>query len=621
MKIEQSKSIKEDSPLAVNRRSSERDRNFLDNLNATQLRVMTVLDGPIVKPFVSFVILLNAIQVVYETDIGSMCQWDKDQSACDQESGWLKVMNWIYLGIYSIELAFRIYVLRWHSLTDPWAIFDGSIILVGVLSEALGGLLPSTGILRLARLARIARAVKIIKLPPELHTMIHGFASALKAISMGAVLVFLMLTLWAIVGVEMLNGLNHDDQLLAFYADAKCDRCPTAWSSVPNAVFSFTQLMLMGEGWDLLAIPIVRRYPASIIIFILVFFTVVLGMTNLILAVIVDKALQAHEEDVRKEASAMEDERVRAVERFVDICRMMDKDGDNSIDLEELRIGFTELPEFRNILKIMGVSERDLEVLFHMMDQDGSGDVSYIEFAHELAKVRTCNVQTVACFTKFHVVTTQRIVQELADKLHAMELKNSCSSNSTAPFAGLCAKDAHAEESTIASSPILPAIVAEPKAEQKDDLQIETKAEPNKREPPLREDGLMPPSSSDQLETLLRELHNLTVDACDQAQSIATTARQSMALTVAAKVCAMGDTGSRWETLERAPGNSYKSNGAVGSLPDEALNALSVLERPAHPRNDKDYDVLCERKDGKWFGRIRECRMNSRGEDDWFVFL
>jgi len=100
-----------DAPLASSEGLCRSQTGNLEHLNATQVRVMTILDGPIVKPLVCCVILLNAIQVVYETDVGSRCQYDEDQSACDQEAGWLLVMNWIYLAIYSIELAFRIYCI------------------------------------------------------------------------------------------------------------------------------------------------------------------------------------------------------------------------------------------------------------------------------------------------------------------------------------------------------------------------------------------------------------------------------------------------------------------------------------------------------------------------------
>ena len=48
------------------------------------------------------------------------------------------------------------------------------------------------------------------------------------AISMGAVLVFVMLTLWSVVAVELLNGLAHDQELVVWWDEQKCDRCPKA---------------------------------------------------------------------------------------------------------------------------------------------------------------------------------------------------------------------------------------------------------------------------------------------------------------------------------------------------------------------------------------------------------
>ena len=89
------------------------------SLSPRQLCVLQVLDGPTVKTLVAFVITLNAIQVFYETDIGTKCKYGKDQDACDQQDGWLTSMNWVYLFLYSVELGFRIYVERLGCFCDP----------------------------------------------------------------------------------------------------------------------------------------------------------------------------------------------------------------------------------------------------------------------------------------------------------------------------------------------------------------------------------------------------------------------------------------------------------------------------------------------------------------------
>jgi len=197
------------------RASKRRTQGSIVVLGAMQQRVDNVVESGLCKAFMSIIILLNSVQVVYESDVGAQCHVDKEQSACDQESGWLLIMNWVYLAIYTVELSLRCYVHRMRSFRDKWIIFDTVIVVTGFLSEILGGTLPSTGILRLARLARLIKALRFIKLPPELHVMIHGFVSAIKAISHGGVLVFVMFTLWAIVAVEILNAKMKDFKKLS----------------------------------------------------------------------------------------------------------------------------------------------------------------------------------------------------------------------------------------------------------------------------------------------------------------------------------------------------------------------------------------------------------------------
>lgn len=174
--------------------------------------------------------------------------------------------------------------------------------------------------------------------------------------------------------------------------------------------------MLMGEGWAVLAIPIIESYPVAVVYFVLAFFTVVLGMTNLILAVIVDKALRVHDEDLKREAEELEKQRSTAVDVFTDMCAAMDVDSNGSLDLDELKHGFATMPEFRNILAIMNISENDLEVLFHMMDKDASGDVSYVEFARQLEKVRSASVQTLLSFANHHLLQTKDMIVELSQR-------------------------------------------------------------------------------------------------------------------------------------------------------------------------------------------------------------
>jgi len=149
----------------------------------------------------------------------------------------------------------------------------------------------------------------------------------------------------------------------------------------------------------------------------IVFFTVVLGMTNLILAVIVDKALQAHDDDLKRQATDKRKEEDKAMDKFMDMCEEMDVDEDGMLSLQELRQGFRHVPQFRAMLDIMDIDEHELEVLFYIMDRDGSGEVSYAEFGEELSKVKNASVTTTLSFTKFHVVQTRVMMEQMVTAL------------------------------------------------------------------------------------------------------------------------------------------------------------------------------------------------------------
>eukprot|EP00747_Dinoflagellata_sp_TGD_P160463 gnl/TRDRNA2_/TRDRNA2_177985_c0_seq9.p1 gnl/TRDRNA2_/TRDRNA2_177985_c0~~gnl/TRDRNA2_/TRDRNA2_177985_c0_seq9.p1 ORF type:complete len:566 (+),score=129.13 gnl/TRDRNA2_/TRDRNA2_177985_c0_seq9:113-1810(+) len=375
------------------------DHDQKESYTASQQKVHGFVDGKHMKIVMGTIISMNALQVIYESDLGSKCEYGGSQNACDQQAGWLKVTNCIYLALYTFELSLRIYVHRRSCLTDAWDMFDGAIILIGAISEILGGLLPSTGILRLFRLARLAKALRVMKLPPELYTMIHGFASALKAITMGALLMGLMLLLFAVVAIEMFNGLYHSEHMKAVFESKGCPDCYLTYSSIPSAFFELIKMTILGQGWEN-AIIFIEENPWAILFFMSVYFSVVLGMVNLVLAVIVEKALEAHQEDLNKEALAKEEEKKQASLHFVALCQEIDMDGSGSLSLAELLAGYDKIEEFRNTLQVMDISREDIVHMFKIMDKDASGDVSYKEFAMQLAAIRTQELQTQICFIK-----------------------------------------------------------------------------------------------------------------------------------------------------------------------------------------------------------------------------
>eukprot|EP00971_Amphidinium_carterae_P019445 382815-Amphidinium_carterae.1 len=135
-------------------------------------------------------------------------------------------------------------------------------------------------------------------------------------------------------------------------------------------------------------------------------------LVNLILAVILEKAFKQQQEDDAAFAREKDRRARSARERFVDLCMDMDTDKSGFLSLAELLDGYESVSGFRDQLTIMGIHYQDLEELFHMMDKDRTGSVSYEDFADQLVTMKNQDLHALASFMKHQIL---QMSFELAD--------------------------------------------------------------------------------------------------------------------------------------------------------------------------------------------------------------
>jgi len=386
-------------------------------MRSWRVRIYFLLHNTVVKSIMAFIILCNAVQVIYECDVTQTCKYgsgDAKVEACSEVDGWLNVMNLVYLTAYTIELALRLFVDRMRFFSDKWDVGDFMIVAVGLSSHFFGSQLPSPGIFRLFRLVRLAKALHFLKLKGELHLMVNGFVTAARAIFLGTGIIAAAVILWAVAAVELLSELNRSEDILAAYERLGCERCERAWSSVWQASLSILSTTLMGDSWGTFALPMIERHPATIVVFVGTGFSIVLGLTNLILAVIVDRALQQQcLEDERDLALKRETALDAARLRFVEMCKTIDTDNSGTLSLEELLAAFDNVSEFRDGLMLMGVFQKhEIEILFNMIDKDAKDAVSYEEFASQLATIKNQDLHALSAFIKHSLMD---MMFEMAD--------------------------------------------------------------------------------------------------------------------------------------------------------------------------------------------------------------
>lgn len=390
-----------DAPKDPSRREWSRSRNCLAAL----------IDSAMFTGFISIVVMSNMYVVILETDE----RGNKDREASET----LKNISVAMLITYMIESAMRLFVHRSRFCENRWNVFDITLVSADVLGSLLENVLkksgqdvPSFAIFRLFRVVRVVRLFRSLTSFRELFMMLHGLAAAMKAIMWATVMVLVAFLFWSLVGVELIHPLVQEAVKLG---KLDCERCPRSFSSVWLANITLIQTVLCGDAWGEVAIPLIEMYPLSIAYFLASFVSVNLGIMNLIVAVIVDRAQQAREDDHQNQLKEKEINMVKAKTRLGEVFRRLDIDDSGTVTCDELVEGIETEAEFADILRLMDVSPEDLSLLFKVLDKDGSGELNYNEFCENLYKMKTHDTHTLLVFVRHQVSVCAETVKEIYD--------------------------------------------------------------------------------------------------------------------------------------------------------------------------------------------------------------
>lgn len=156
----------------------------------------------------------------------------------------------------------------------------------------------------------------------------------------------------------------------------------------------------------------IEQRPLTAVFFLGVQVTISIGLMNLLLAVIVDRANEARHDDVKSLLKEEAKEKKKLEQHLLRVCASMDGDGTGSLTLQELYDGFRENDDFQTTLQAMDIAEGDLAAVFGILDGDGSGEVKYDEFVEEIWKMKSTDQQTMLIFIKFYVADLRNKVND-----------------------------------------------------------------------------------------------------------------------------------------------------------------------------------------------------------------
>jgi len=121
--------------------------------------------------------------------------------------------------------------------------------------------------------------------------------------------------------------------------------------------------------------------------------TVALCVMNLILAVIVDSAAAARENDMAEKTRQKQKQLLEQKMQLLNLCAAMDQDDSSSISLDEVLKAWDVSDEFHEVMVQLGVQRNDLVMIFKLLDTEDDGDVDYKEFVDQLYQLCTGDVR------------------------------------------------------------------------------------------------------------------------------------------------------------------------------------------------------------------------------------
>lgn len=375
--------------------------------------VAVVVRSGLFEAAMGFVVFVNIIIMIMEADGVGSCALESQ----DCTSNWTDIANVVFLSVYLVELAIKVYAQGWEFRKSYWNFLDAAVVITGttdVIITFAGVNAKGYGLsyIRLFRIARILRAIRLFRAFPELYKLVKGFAGTMKAIFWGAVMIVCVLTMWALVIVQYV-------QPFAAQLPADTDPwCLEAYSSVARCVVLLFQTVITGDNWGTCSIPIIVRRPEAFFLFAGAFITVQTGFVNLILAVIVDAAAASREEDSIAKLEKKKKAQAESIKKLYKLMEQLDSDNSGSVSLDELLEGYDADPKIQAMFSAMKIERSDLEMLFEYLVKEDGDDLSYAELVTALRRASEQDTKVQLMVLKLQMDKMAFVVASIVRTLH-----------------------------------------------------------------------------------------------------------------------------------------------------------------------------------------------------------
>merc|ERR1712046_526749 len=116
------------------------------------------------------------------------------------------------------------------------------------------------------------------------------------------------------------------------------------------------QVVLVGDSWQELVVPVGRDNPVSLIVFCGAYLTLVFGVLSIVVSVITDKFAELRARDVHTLAEDRMEDEIKEKRHLSKMFMKIDTDDSGKISLDELEVGAHEIAEFSDRLRALDIT-------------------------------------------------------------------------------------------------------------------------------------------------------------------------------------------------------------------------------------------------------------------------
>jgi len=384
-----------------------------------RMRLAQIVRSQTFETIMGVVIVLTVVLMIFETNADASCfpEFQSNTEACpfrSSEIDWLQTCNAFLLVIYTVECVARLYVERGMYVCNVWNVIDMLTMVAGWCSIILAPFLDLS-VLRILRVARLIRLGRLMISVPELYILVSGLSSSFKAILFGSILLIGVIVVWSIIVVEFLHPVN----VAISYPD--CERCPRGFATVFAASLTLFSQIVAGDQWSSISVPLAEFRPWTAPLMFFMMTTISLGVMNLILAVIVEKAAEARANNKERNKMKKEIEREAQMVELAVLCDALDGDNNGKVSLDEMLDGFDKHDTFYKLMQHMDIARDEVEVVFNVLSGKGT-EVDYMEFCQHLNTFNKRDPMMIQSMIKYSVMELRHVLKQ--DIMEALRNQN-----------------------------------------------------------------------------------------------------------------------------------------------------------------------------------------------------